>query len=89
MAMTMVIFTLYSLLVTELTGEMTYLDRVRSFLIGGMALITAFYMLWHRLPDAISSSICRSAHDFYVETKKHDFYREGSVELRSRRDSFA
>ena len=87
--MTMVIFTLYSLLVTELTGEMTYLDRVRSFLIGGMALITAFYMLWHRLPDAISSSICRSAHDFYVETKKHDFYREGSVELRSRRDSFA
>ena len=71
MGATMVIFSLYSILLTELTGDVTNTDRLRSLAIGGCALIIAFYMLFHRLPDSIDSSICRSAHDFYVQTKKN------------------
>ena len=49
---------------------MTFEDRLRSVLIGGVAIVIAFFMLYYRLPDAISSSIVRSAHDFYVNEKQ-------------------
>ncbi|GMH79340.1 hypothetical protein TL16_g08111 [Triparma laevis f. inornata] len=88
MAATMLVYTLYSFIITELTGSMTFSDRIRTVLIAGMAILVAFFMLYFRLPDAISSSICRSAHDFYVETKEKDFYAAGVISIRRRGDSF-
>eukprot|EP00519_Triparma_laevis_P013202 CAMPEP_0182490646 /NCGR_PEP_ID=MMETSP1321-20130603/434_1 /TAXON_ID=91990 /ORGANISM="Bolidomonas sp., Strain RCC1657" /LENGTH=264 /DNA_ID=CAMNT_0024692867 /DNA_START=280 /DNA_END=1074 /DNA_ORIENTATION=- len=88
MAATMLVYTGYSFLITELTGSMNFSDRLRTILIAGMAVLVAFFMLYYRLPDAISSSICRSAHDFYVETKTKDFYRSGVISVRRRNDSF-
>jgi len=33
------------------------------------AMLTAFVMLYFRLPDSIRAGVCRSAHDCYVHEK--------------------
>ena len=68
--MTMIVYAFFSFGINEAFGEVTAADRIKNILIVGIAVVIAFFMLWHRLPDSINSSILRSCHDFYVDNKK-------------------
>ena len=63
-------FVLVVFLVNECLREQTLRDRVVNASTSLFALLTAFVMLYYRLPDSIRSSVCRSAHDYYVAQKK-------------------
>ena len=57
------------LVVAETALDRTLRDRIVSISTSLLALLTAFVMLYYRLPDSIRAGVCRSAHDYYVEQK--------------------
>ena len=54
--------------------DITTNDRIAYYVNSSIMLLVAFFMLYYRLPDAINSAVCRSAHDFYVSTKKKGYF---------------
>jgi len=57
-------------LVDELIKAPSHKDRTARLVTSTLAMTTACIMLYFRLPDSIRSGVCRSAHDYYVRTKK-------------------
>ena len=74
MALTMIFVIVFTNLVNEyIKGDVSLNDRIASLINSGMVVIVGFFMLYYRLPDSIDSAVCRSAHDYYVETKTSTF----------------
>jgi len=68
--MTMCFFLAFTLTINETLGTVSSIDRLKACFVAGMAMLISFFMLYHRLPDAINSAILRSCHDTYVTEKK-------------------
>ena len=81
------------LVMNDAFKEQSLRDRAINIATSFLALLTAFVMLYYRLPDSIRASVCRSAHDYYVTQKKslkasakgkaHDIKHEGRVSWHS------
>jgi hypothetical protein len=68
-AMTMVFYVAFSFAINEIWGDVKPVDRMKTLIIAGTAIVIAFFMLYHRLPDSIDAAVLRSCHDYYVDNK--------------------
>lgn len=63
------------LIVDETLGHPTAGERMSRLASATIAMTASCVMLYFKLPDSIRSSVARSAHDFYVETKHTELGR--------------
>lgn len=63
------------LIVDETLGHPTAGQRMSRLASATIAMTASCVMLYFKLPDSIRSSVARSAHDFYVETKHTELGR--------------
>lgn len=63
------------LIVDETLGQPTAGERMSRLASATIAMTASCVMLYFKLPDSIRSSVARSAHDFYVETKHTELGR--------------
>ena len=68
--LTTVCFVAGVVVLNEAIREQAFDDRVVNIATSMLATLTAFVMLYYRLPDSIRSAVCRSAHDYYSVGKK-------------------
>jgi len=57
-------------LVEETIKTPSHNDRMARLVTSTIGMTTACIMLYYKLPDSVRSGVCRSAHDYYVRTKK-------------------
>ena len=57
------------IIVDETLGQPTAAGRMSRLASATIAMTASCVMLYFKLPDSIRSSVARSAHDYYVETK--------------------
>jgi hypothetical protein len=63
------------ILVDETLGQPTAAERMSRLASATIAMTASMVMLYFKLPDSIRSSVARSAHDYYVETKHTELGR--------------
>ena len=66
------------IIVDETLGQPTAAERMSRLASATIAMTASCVMLYFKLPDSIRSSVARSAHDYYVETKHTELGRRKS-----------
>ena len=66
------------IIVDETLGQPTAAGRMSRLASATIAMTASCVMLYFKLPDSIRSSVARSAHDYYVETKHTELGRRKS-----------
>ena len=66
------------IIVDETLGQPTSAERMSRLASATIAMTASCVMLYFKLPDSIRSSVARSAHDYYVDTKHTEFGRRKS-----------
>ena len=66
------------IIVDETLGQPTAAGRMSRLASATIAMTASCVMLYFKLPDSIRSSVARSAHDYYVETKHGELGRKKS-----------
>ena len=66
------------IIVDETLDQPTAAERMSRLASATIAMTASCVMLYFKLPDSIRSSVARSAHDYYVETKHGELGRKKS-----------